>query len=127
MGVHSFLAVGLGAALGAWMRWGLGVLLNPLFSLLPIGTLLANLIGAYLMGIAMAVFVLHHGLPAEVRLFALTGFLGGLTTFSSFSGEAVTLLSRGTYGWAAMHVLSHVLGSLIMTGLGLLTVHLLKN
>jgi CrcB protein len=127
MGASGFAAVGAGAALGAWLRWGLGVFLNPVFAAIPLGTLLANLVGGYLMGLVMGVFALGDTVSPEMRLFIATGFLGGLTTFSAFSAEAVHLLSRGEYGWASVHVLSHVLGSLIMTGLGVLTIQLLRH
>lgn len=127
MGAGGFAAVGIGAALGAWLRWGLGLFLNPVFITLPLGTLVANLVGGYLMGLAMGVFALGSSLSPEMRLFITTGFLGGLTTFSAFSAEAVHLLSRGEYGWASAHVISHVLGSLAMTGLGVVTVQLLRN
>src|SRR5205807_3992604 len=83
-----FLAVGGGAAVGAWLRWWLGMLLNPLFPTLPLGTLAANLVGGYLMGIALAVLSHFEALPPEARLLITTGFLGGLTTFSTFSAEA---------------------------------------
>lgn len=122
MGMHAFLAVGAGAALGAWLRWGLGALLNPHFPPLPLGTLVANLLGGYLVGVAVAIFAQHPGLAPEARLFLITGFLGGLTTFSTFSAEAVHLLTRGEYGWAAVHMGSHLAGSLAMTLLGMLTV-----
>ncbi len=127
MGASSFVAVGVGAALGAWLRWGLGVLLNPVFPSMPLGTLVANLVGGYLMGIAMGFLALGSPMSHEMRLFVTAGFLGGLTTFSAFSGEAVYMLSRGEYGWASVHVLGHVIGSLAMTGLGVLTVQLLRN
>lgn len=127
MGASGFLAVGIGAAMGAWIRWGLGLFLNPVFIALPLGTLVANLVGGYLMGLAMGIFAFGSSLSPEMRLFITTGFLGGLTTFSAFSAEAVHLLTRGEYGWASAHVLSHVMGSLIMTGLGVLTVELLRN
>ena len=127
MGAGGFAAVGIGAALGAWLRWGLGLWLNPAFSALPLGTLIANLVGGYLMGLAIGFFALGNIVPPEMRLFITTGFLGGLTTFSAFSGEAVHLFSRGEYGWASAHILSHVVGSLLMTGLGILTMQLLRN
>jgi CrcB protein len=127
MGASSFLAVGVGAALGAWSRWGLNVVLYPLFSPMPIGTMAANLIGGYLMGLMMGLFALGNSMTPEMRLFITTGFLGGLTSFSTFSGEAVHLLSRGEYGWASVHISGHVIGSLVMTGLGILTVQLLRN
>ena len=122
MSPYSFLAVGVGAALGAWLRWGLGALLNAHLPPLPLGTLAANLLGGYLVGVAVAVFTQHPGLAPEARLFVITGFLGGLTTFSTFSAEAVHLLGRGEYGWAAGHMAVHLAGSLSMTLLGLLTV-----
>lgn len=127
MGASGFLAVGIGAAIGAWIRWGLGFFLNPVFVALPLGTLLANLVGGYLMGLAMGVVGTGTSLSPEMRLFITTGFLGGLTTFSAFSAEAVHLLTRGEYGWVSAHVLSHVIGTLLMTGLGVLTVELLRN
>ena len=122
MAIYSFLAVGIGAALGAWLRWGLGALLNAYLPVLPLGTLAANLLGGYLVGVAVAVFTQHPGLAPEARLLVITGFLGGLTTFSTFSAEAVHLLTRGEYGWAAGHMAVHLAGSLAMTLLGLWTV-----
>lgn len=127
MGLGGFAAVGIGAATGAWLRWGLGLLLNPLFPTLPMGTLAANLVGGYLMGISMGILTHYASLPVEARLLITTGFLGGLTTFSTFSAEAVTLLSREQYGWAAAHISSHLLGSLAMTMLGIFTVNFLKG
>jgi fluoride exporter len=127
MGFNGFLAIGAGAALGAWMRWWLGFMLNAALPALPLGTLAANLIGGYLMGIFMGLFALTSAISPEVRLFVMTGLLGGLTTFSTFSAEAVTLISRGQYGWAATHVLVHVLGSLVLTGLGIFTVQLIRG
>lgn len=113
-----FLAIGVGAALGAWLRWGLGLWLNPVFSTVPLGTLAANLSGGYLIGVAIAFFAQHPGLPPEWRLIIITGFLGGLTTFSTFSAEVFTLISRGQMGWALGAAGLHLLGSLAMTGLG---------
>ncbi|QKE41949.1 MAG: fluoride efflux transporter CrcB [Ferrovum myxofaciens] len=126
MGIYGFLAVGFGAAFGAWLRWWLGILLNPVFPTLPLGTLAANLIGGYLVGVAVAFFTEYAGLPPEVRLFVITGFMGGLTTFSTFSAEAVTLISRSEYLWSLAHMAAHLGGSLVMTVLGMLTVNLLK-
>jgi len=127
MGSSGFVAVGVGAALGAWLRWGLGLLLNSFLPVLPLGTLVANLVGGYLMGLTMGIFALTATLSPEVRLLVTTGFLGGLTTFSTFSAEAVTLIARGQYGWATTHVLLHLIGSLAMTGLGILTIQLLRG
>lgn len=109
----SWLAVGLGAALGAWLRWGLSVCLNMLNTNIPLGTLVANLGGGYLVGIALAFFTGHPGVSPEWRLFAVTGFLGGLTTFSSFSLESVILLQRGDYMWALGHSALHLIGSIL--------------
>ena len=127
MSLGSFLAVGGGAALGAWARWGLGVALNPLFPTVPLGTLAANLIGGYLVGFAVAVFHHHAGLSPELKLFLITGFLGGLTTFSTFSAEVVALIERAQYGWALTAAGGHLFGSLLMTGLGILTFTLLAK
>ncbi|WP_035384616.1 fluoride efflux transporter CrcB [Ferriphaselus sp. R-1] len=119
MNLLPFLAIGLGAALGAWLRWGLGLWLNPALPELPLGTLAANLVGGYLIGLAIAFFMQHPGLTPEWRLFAITGFLGGLTTFSTFSAETVTLLMRGQYAWGTAIIATHLGGSLLMTVLGI--------
>ncbi len=118
----SILAVALGAALGALLRWGLGTQLNHLFPALPPGTLVANLVGGYLIGVALAFVAGHPGLPPAWRLFLVTGFLGGLTTFSTFSAEVVTQLRAGRLGWALATVATHVAGSVGMTLLGIATV-----
>lgn len=122
-----FAAVGIGAALGAWLRWGLGASLNALLPQLPLGTLAANLAGGYLIGLALAWFALAQGVTPEVRLLVVTGFLGGLTTFSTFSAEAVGLLARQQYGWAAAHVGLHLGGSLAATALGFASWRLLRG
>ncbi|MGB8516863.1 MAG: fluoride efflux transporter CrcB [Gallionella sp.] len=119
--IYSFLAIGLGAACGAWLRWGFGLWLNPVLPELPLGTLAANLVGGYLVGLAVAFFMQHPGLSPEWRLFAITGFLGGLTTFSTFSAETVTLLIRGQYTWAMGIIVAHLGGSLLMTIIGIQT------
>jgi CrcB protein len=110
-------AVGAGAAVGAWTRWALSLLLNPVLPSLPLGTLAANLIGGLLVGIVLGLAE-PLALSATVRLLIVTGFLGGLTTFSSFSAEAVGTLLRGQSGWAILLVLAHLLGSLVLTGAG---------
>jgi CrcB protein len=117
--VLGFIAVGIGAAAGAWLRWWLGIVLNPVFPTLPLGTLAANLIGGFLMGIALAILSHFEALPVEARLLITTGFLGGLTTFSTFSAEAATLLARLQLGWGAALIAAHVCGSLIMTFAGI--------
>jgi fluoride exporter len=121
------IAVGAGAALGAWLRWGLGHWLNPVFPAIPFGTLAANLVGGYLVGLALAYFTQHPGITPEWRLFIITGFLGGLTTFSTFSAEVVTLLGRGQHALALFGASLHVVGSLAMTSLGMLTIKLLRG
>lgn len=127
MGFYAFLSIGAGAATGAWLRWWLGILLNPLFPTLPLGTLVANLLGGFLMGMAMQLLMQHAVLPPELRLAITTGFLGGLTTFSTFSAETVTLLLRQEYLWTLVIVLVHVLGSVGMTLLGILAMKLLTT
>ncbi len=118
------IAIAIGATLGALLRWGLGLWLNPVFPTLPIGTLVANLAGGYLIGLSVAVFTHFGSLPAEARLFVITGFLGALTTFSTFSNEVVTLLLRGQLAWAITTASVHLAGSLTMTWLGLQSLRL---
>lgn len=127
MGFYAFLAIGIGAASGAWLRWGLGILLNPVFPTLPLGTLAANLLGGFLMGMAMHFLTQHAVLAPEIRLAITTGFLGGLTTFSTFSAETVTLLLREEYLWTLAIILAHVIGSVSMTLLGILAMKLLTT
>ena len=122
MGGSGFLAVGVGAALGAWLRWWLGIAMNAIVPNLPLGTLAANLVGGYLIGVAVEYLSQQGGLPVEMRLFVITGFLGGLTTFSSFSAEAVGLLMGSRYAWAILLISSHLIGSIVMTVFGILTV-----
>jgi CrcB protein len=125
--VSAALAVAAGAVLGAWLRWGLAVWLNGLFPSLPPGTLIANLAGGYLIGLVIALLALNPSVPAEWRLFLVTGFLGALTTFSTFSAEVVGLLQQGRPGWALLTAGTHVLGSLAMTLAGLATPLLLRR
>ena len=122
---YGFLAVGIGGALGCWLRWVLGIAFNPLFPNMLMGTLAANLTGGYLIGVAIEYFTHHDSLPPELRLFVIVGFLGGLTTFSSFSAEAVELLADNQLGCAFVMVASHLLGSLAMTWLGILSMRAL--
>src|SRR4249920_3355478 len=121
-----FAAVGIGAAVGGWARWILGILLNPVFPSVPLGTLAANLIGGYIVGVAVEYLSRHAGLPPEVRLLVITGFLGGLTTFSTYSAEAVGLLSRDQLGLFLLHLVGHLGGSLLLTVLGIYTVRALQ-
>lgn len=127
MALTAFAAVGVGAAIGAWLRWGLGLLLNAVYPAIPMGTLAANLLGGYLIGLALAWFAQHPGLAPEWRLLLVTGFLGGLTTFSTFSAEVFTLLARSQYNLAVAAMGLHLAGSLAMTGLGVLTIKLLRG
>ncbi|CAG9180739.1 fluoride efflux transporter CrcB [Cupriavidus respiraculi] len=126
MGPLGFVAVGVGAAVGAWLRWGFSVLWNALNPALPYGTLAANLVGGYLVGVAVGFFGSHPQLSPEWRLLVVTGFLGGLTTFSTFSSEVVANLMAADYGWAAAHLLLHLGGSLALTALGLWSWRLLS-
>ncbi len=125
MTMSGLLAVGGGAALGAWLRWWLGIVLNPVFPTVPLGTLAANLIGGGLIGMALALLSHFDALAPEVRLLITTGFLGGLTTFSTFSAEAATLLARQQLGWAAALVTAHVAGSILMTFAGVALMRLI--
>ncbi len=115
----SFAAVAAGAALGAWLRWGLALWLNTRLVSLPLGTLMANLGGGFMIGVAVGFFEDFPDLPPEWRLLIITGFLGGLTTFSSFSAESMLLLQRGAYGWAFLHSSLHLLGSVAFCIAGL--------
>jgi CrcB protein len=119
MDTYSIAAVGFGAAAGAWLRWFLGLRLNPVFPTLPLGTLAANLVGGFLVGVAVAWFERHPQIAPQARLFAITGFLGGLTTFSTFSSEVVSLLLRREYAWALGTAGVHLLGSLALTAVGI--------
>lgn len=121
MNLISFLAVGFGAFAGAVLRWLLGWALNPIFPTLPLGTLAANLAGGLIMGTVMALFGHYETLPIAWRLAITTGFLGGLTTFSTFSGETVTLFMRQQYAWTLTIIGAHLIGTLLMTlaGFGL--------
>lgn len=123
----SILAISLGAALGALLRWQLGSRLDALFPTLPPGTLLANLIGAYLIGLAIAFFASYTAIAPEWRLFIITGFCGGLTTFSTFSAEIALLLREGRSLWALGAVALHVVGSLTMTFAGIATMVLARH
>ena len=125
--LSAVIAISLGASLGAVLRWLLGVGMNHLLPALPLGTLAANLAGGYLVGVAVALFAQSPQLPPEWRLFVITGFLGGLTTLSTYSAEVVAALNQGRLGWAAATVSAHVLGLLGLTLLGLATPGLLRR
>lgn len=123
----SALAIGLGAALGAWGRWALGLMLNSVMPNLPLGTLVANLGGGLMMGMALGLMGLGSLDNQSLRLFITTGFLGGLTTFSAFSGESLSLLQKQEYWWAAIHTSSHVFGALLMAAIGYAFIHYLRT
>lgn len=123
----SILAIGLGAALGALLRWQLGTKLNSIFPAIPPGTLAANLIGAYVVGLGIAFFATFSAISPEWRLLVITGFCGGLTTFSTFSAEVTSLLQQGRITWAFSAVAMHVVGSVLMTFAGIGTVYLLRS
>jgi CrcB protein len=116
---HAILAISAGASLGAVLRWLLSISLNALFPAIPLGTVAANLIGGYLVGFAVAFFAQHAALAQEWRLFVITGFLGGLTTFSTFSAEVTALLQNGRMLLASGAIALHLLGSLALTLLGM--------
>jgi len=123
----SIIAVSVGASLGALLRWWLSNTLNGYFPTVPPGTIVANLIGAYVIGAAIALFATFSALPPEWRLLIMTGFCGGLTTFSTFSAELTTLLRAKQILWAFGSVALHVGGSLLMTLAGIATVSRLKS
>lgn len=123
MHVKSVLVISVGAALGALLRWQLNIKLNSLFATIPPGTLVANLIGAYLIGLAIAFFASFSAISPEWRLLVITGFCGGLTTFSTFSAELAMLLQQGRISWALGIVAAHVVGSVLMTFAGIATVY----
>ena len=123
----SILAVGIGGALGSLFRWSLGIRLNGLFPALPLGTLAANVIAGYVIGLAVALFARLPELAPEWRLFVITGLMGGLSTFSTFSAEVVQRLQEGRLGWAAGEIAIHVGASLVMTVLGIATISLIAR
>ena len=118
---YTLVAIFSGAGFGALLRWFLGTKLNSLYPSIPLGTLSANLIGGYLIGLSVAFFASNTALAPEWRLFIITGFLGGLTTFSTFSAEIVALLQEGRISTGLVAILLHVMGSIVMTLLGIAT------
>lgn len=124
---YTILSISSGASIGAVLRWFLGVKLNSIYPNIPLGTLSVNIIGGYLIGIAIAFFATNASLAPEWRLFIITGFLGGLTTFSTFSAEIFTLISQGKITLTIIGMLLHVGGSILMTILGVATYTILKN
>jgi len=123
----SVVAICLGASLGALLRWWLGAQLNSFFPTIPPGTLVSNLVGGYIVGLAIAFFAGFSALAPEWRLLVITGFCGGLTTFSTFSAELVTLLQQGRALWACAALAAHLAGSVLMTFAGIGTVTLVRG
>jgi len=123
----SVVAICVGASLGALLRWWLGAQLNNLFPAVPPGTLAANLVGGYVVGVAIAFFAMYSAIAPEWRLLIITGFCGGLTTFSTFSAEIVTLLQQGRNLWALGAASLHLFGSVLMTLAGIGTVQWLRG
>ncbi|QXZ13734.1 fluoride efflux transporter CrcB [Pseudomonas sp. AO-1] len=119
--LKSLVVIAIGASLGAWLRWFLGMKLNALFPTIPPGTVVANMVGGYIIGLAIAFLAASPTLSPEWRLLIITGFCGGLTTFSTFSAETVALIQEGRLLWALGSVSLHVVGSLAMTAAGLLS------
>ena len=116
----SFLAVFGGAGFGALLRWWLSAWLNPVFPTVPLGTVASNLVGGLLVGVASAFFTHNSALAPEWRLLIITGFMGGLTTFSTFSAEVVNLIARHEHWWALAAASVHLFGSLVLTGIGIM-------
>ena len=125
--LNAMILVGAGAAAGAVLRWLLGLGLNGLFPAIPPGTLVANLLGGYLMGVAMEALSAPLGMAPELRVLLITGFLGGLTTFSTFSGEVVRLMQQGRLVLAGAEITAHVAGSVLLTMLGIASVMALRR
>lgn len=121
MNFSGALAVGIGAFIGACLRWGLGVWLSTVQWAFPAATLLANVGGSFLIGLSVGFFSANAHLSAHWRLFIMTGFLGGLTTFSTFSFEAMQLIQKGDWQWAIMHSMLHLLGSVLFCFAGFYT------
>ena len=119
--LKSLMVIAVGASLGAWLRWILGMKLNALFPTIPPGTVVANMVGGYIIGLAIAFLAASPTLSPEWRLLIITGFCGGLTTFSTFSAETVALIQEGRLVWALGSISLHVVGSLTMTTAGLLS------
>jgi CrcB protein len=125
--LKSVVAISVGASLGALLRWWLGLALNGLFPTVPPGTLAANLVGGYLVGLAIAFFGTYAAIAPEWRLLVITGFCGGLTTFSTFSAELVTLLQQGRTAWALGAAAVHLAGSVLATLAGIATLAVLRH
>jgi CrcB protein len=124
--ISSVIAISIGASLGAVSRWLLGIGFNAVWATMPLGTLIANLVGGYLVGLSASYLEAQDHLPPELKLLVITGFLGGLTTFSTFSAEVVLVMQSGDYLKAFLTIAFHLLGSLALTILGIATYNWLK-
>ena len=125
--MRNFFYIGLAAAMGAWSRWGIGILLNAMHPVYPLGTLTANLLGGYFMGISMGAFELFNDLSPDLKIIINIGFLGGLTTFSAFTAEVFQLLQKNEFVASLTLIALHVIGSLLMAYLGWLSISLIKQ
>jgi len=125
--MKNFFYIGLAAAMGAWSRWGIGILLNAMHPVIPLGTLTANLVGGYFMGISMGAFELFNDLSPDLKIIINIGFLGGLTTFSAFTAEVFQLLQKNEFVASLTLIALHVIGSLLMAYLGWLSISLIKQ
>ncbi|HAL43914.1 MAG TPA: fluoride efflux transporter CrcB [Methylophilaceae bacterium] len=125
--MRNFFYIGLAAAMGAWSRWGIGILLNAMHPVIPLGTLTANLVGGYFMGISMGAFELFNDLSPDLKIIINIGFLGGLTTFSAFTAEVFQLLQKNEFVASLTLIALHVIGSLLMAYLGWLSISLIKQ
>jgi CrcB protein len=125
--LKSVISISIGASLGALLRWRLGVWLNSLAPTLPPGTLVANLAGGYVIGLATGFFATSSSIAPEWRLFIITGFCGGLTTFSTFSAELVSLFQQGRVLWACGAMCAHLVGSVVMTFAGIGTIAWMRS
>jgi len=124
---NSIFVISIGASCGAVLRWLLGLQFNALFPTIPMGTVAANLLGGYMIGLALGFFNNHPLVSPEYRLLIITGFLGGLTTFSTFSAEVAVLLQAQRFGWALATISLHLIGSVALTILGMMTVSYLRG
>jgi len=125
--MRNFFYIGLAAAMGAWSRWGIGILLNAMHPVFPLGTLTANLVGGYFMGISMGAFELFNDLSPDLKIIINIGFFGGLTTFSAFTAEVFQLLQKNEFVASLTLVALHVIGSLLMAYLGWLSISFIKQ
>tara|TARA_B110000305_G_C18862862_1_gene369538 strand:+ start:84 stop:473 length:390 start_codon:yes stop_codon:yes gene_type:complete len=124
----NFLVVGFAAAIGAWLRWGVGYVLYLLYPTLPLGTLAVNLLGGFLMGLSIAYFQTSTSqISEELKLFINVGFLGGLTTFSAYTSDIFSFLQKGEVQTSFLFLVSHVFGALIMAYVGWQTIIFLTD